>query len=819
MRVFDKQLNREVVQYENFLMPGGGSWEYSVQPQNRAIIASFADSTVRFRLDPHDFGFVFSTHIMNWTNSARVPALGSMNSVLYDFSRTGRGSAAIPNFHFDRITGSTDIGPRGETAVWRVSTDEKKMVWIISRSRPSAEVYRRAFEVGLGDNYSPVGGPFAELIPATRQPYLFSFDGIRPADVDGWISAARSVGAKQIQFHGGDLYRFGDYEVARSVYPRGLQDMRTVNGKLRSEGILPGMQVYTFMLDKRSRFVTPRPHPGLATGQTWTLAENVARGAKVLTLNARSAADFQPAGLTLRVGEELVLLQRVVGSTSTTVRIEVERGALGTADTAHRTGANISSLREAYGHFLVNPRTPLFDQLIDATVNFYNQGNFGAIYFDGIETMYSLTSEADGWYWGAKFVTEVLRRLDEPPLVEFSSYIENFYPYISRYNAWDAPERDYIPFFERHFASNRRGNMPHIPRQMGWIAYHVQNGLAIHNLYPEDLDVVGLAHLLQQQSFSLLNVDHRNYRGIYNFERLSERLKMYVEAADRFGGRTQTFRPEMVSNHTLRRSDRGYTLRPQRIEDYDLLAGLTRRGFSLQPIESDSNRLIRIEFAGIAEIGDRITNRAPTGGGLPLAEFMTPEQRTPNRTAPWDQASIAMTVGSQGQRFTYSIGDRRMTARGMVGFPLPLIPSFTPVSAPAGATDLTNPRYEFHRGVMPINVATDRANLHGATGEPTAIFPKSEPVRRVEMRIGDARFTMENVRPGSYIEIEGGNVRIVGPFAQLAEPQLTNQIASQLPSGFSNGRVDVEFFPGDPGVGAIVRVREVVVGAPIHRFE
>jgi hypothetical protein len=120
---------------------------------------------------------------------------------------------------------------------------------------------------------------------------------------------------------------------------------------------------------------------------------------------------------------------------------------------------------------------------------------------------------------------------------------------------------------------------------------------------------------------------------------------------------------------------------------------------------------------------------------------------------------------------------------------------------------------------MPINAAADRANLLGATGEPTAIFPRSAPVRRVQMRIGEANFTMENVRPGSYLEIEGGNVRIVGPFAQLAEPELANQISSQLPNGYSNGRVDVEFFPGDPGIGAIVRVREVIVGAPIHRFE
>jgi hypothetical protein len=295
---------------------------------------------------------------------------------------------------------------------------------------------------------------------------------------------------------------------------------------------------------------------------------------------------------------------------------------------------------------------------------------------------------------------------------------------------------------------------------------------------------------------------------------------MYVDAADLFRGKFKPFRSEMVRNHTLRRSDRGFTLRPQQIEDYHLLAGLTRRGFSFGPVDRNSDRLIRIEFAGIAEIGDRITTLAPGVDGLPLAEFLTPKQRTPNRTAPWDQASIALSVGSHGQRVTYSIGARRMTARGLTGFPLPLIPSFTPASAATeGAADVANPRYEFHRGVMPINAVADRANLLGATGEPTAIFPRSAPVRRVQMRIGDANFTMENVRPGSYLEIEGGNVRIVGPFGQLAEPELANQISSQLPNGYSNGRVDVEFFPGDPGIGAIVRVREVIVGAPIHRFE
>ena len=75
--------------------------------------------------------------------------------------------------------------------------------------------------------HSPLGGPWALDAPLNRGSYLFNFDGITEDSVDRWIELARSLGITQIDFHGGQSFRFGDCRpnpVAVSSGPRQPQD-------------------------------------------------------------------------------------------------------------------------------------------------------------------------------------------------------------------------------------------------------------------------------------------------------------------------------------------------------------------------------------------------------------------------------------------------------------------------------------------------------------------------------------------------------------------------------------------------------------------
>jgi cytochrome c1 len=103
---------------------------------------------------------------------------------------------------------------------------------------------------------SDVGGPWALEAPINRGSYLFNFGGLSEETAADWIALAQQLGVSQIDFHGGQSFRFGDCRPNPKTYPNGLASLKAAVDRLHAAGISAGFHTYAFFLDKQSRWVT-----------------------------------------------------------------------------------------------------------------------------------------------------------------------------------------------------------------------------------------------------------------------------------------------------------------------------------------------------------------------------------------------------------------------------------------------------------------------------------------------------------------------------------------------------------------------------------
>ncbi|HPA42193.1 MAG TPA: hypothetical protein PKV69_09285, partial [Candidatus Hydrogenedentes bacterium] len=180
---------------------------------------------------------------------------------------------------------------------------------------PMAELrdaLKEALQSADGLEHSPLGGPWAQEAKINRGSYLIATEDVTEANVAYWIQAAHSVGATQLDLHGGHAFRWGDYEVNRDVYPRGRDSLKAVVDTIHSAGLAAGLHTYAFFVSKETPWVTPVPDDRLDTDAVFTLAEGVDAAATEVAVNEDTAAMSAVTGFqvrnsaTLRVGDELI---------------------------------------------------------------------------------------------------------------------------------------------------------------------------------------------------------------------------------------------------------------------------------------------------------------------------------------------------------------------------------------------------------------------------------------------------------------------------------------------------------------------------------
>jgi len=376
-----------------------------------------------------------------------------------------------------------------------------------------------------------VAGPWAHEVPFNHGSYLFNFGSLTETNVDEWIAMVRSLGFTQIDHHGGGagFFRFGDLELNRQNWPEGWESWRRIVDKLHAAGIGSILHTYAFFLDKQSKYVAPVPDPRLDAFRTFTLAEPLTAETTEITVNEPTAqirtitGFFEQNSLVLHIGDELVTFADVTRAPPWKFT-GVKRGALGTRAAAHPRGAPARHLKEMFGLFVPNPESTLFEEIAARHAEVIRHCGFDGVYLDAIDGSSILRGGDACWYWAAKFVVEIQKRLPRPVGMEMSAMWHHFWQYRTRWQAWDYPRRGHKRFVDLHAAEVNGGLL--LPLHLGWWGLQTFDPPQVEPTTPDVMEYLGAKLIGWDAGISLTaGVDRQTLQRTPLFARAVETLR------------------------------------------------------------------------------------------------------------------------------------------------------------------------------------------------------------------------------------------------------------------------------------------------------
>lgn len=434
---------------------------------------------------------------------------------------------------------------------------------------------------------STAGGAWAQQSKEGYGSYLMNFGTLTEKNAEEWVEYCKSVGFNQIDHHGGntDFFLFGSFELNKEKWPDGWNSFKRLNDKLHANGISSIFHTYAFFIDKQSSFVTPVPHPDLASFRSFTLAGSLNTTSDEIVVN-ESTADISlftgfhfPNSLTLRIGNELVTFSGV-SKTAPYKFTGCKRGVNGTKAAGHEKGATADHLKELFGRFLPGPETKLFDEVAGITADIVNKCGFDGIYFDAIDGSDILGGMENYWYYSSKFLFAVASRLTKPVGMEMSAMSHFWWHYRSRWQAWDVPRRGYKKFVDVHVSSLKseeedhgywRGHTPQfnryapltnggllLPLHLGWWHHFVWDPPNTESLFPDDVEYLGCKMIGNNAGLSMASgYQKKDVEENPAFKRLNAIIKQYESL------RHQQYFSEEICR-LLRQPGKEYTLFQQK---------------------------------------------------------------------------------------------------------------------------------------------------------------------------------------------------------------------------------------------------------------
>ncbi len=355
---------------------------------------------------------------------------------------------------------------------------------------------------------SDLGGPWALDAKINQGSYLISTsEYVTEKTVSQWIEVAKRVGATQIDFHGGYPFRWGDFELNAELYPNKKDSLKAVIDAIHQAGLYAGLHTYSFFIDKNTPWVTPVPDPRLDSDAIFTLSNDITSEDTDIYVDENTENMSNVTGffirnsVTLRIENELITYQEVQKNLPYAFR-KCTRGAYGTKPSEHKKGAKVYHLKECFGLFVPDPNTSLFTEVIQKTADLYNYCGFDMIYLDALDGSDILGGWENAWHYSAKFVYELVRRLNKPPVMEMSTFSHHLWCVRSRMGAWDCPMRGKKEFVDYHLVSNRIWKYSFLPTNLGWWGIFDWDAIQPERSMPDELEYVCVKALATDSSLS-----------------------------------------------------------------------------------------------------------------------------------------------------------------------------------------------------------------------------------------------------------------------------------------------------------------------------
>ena len=306
---------------------------------------------------------------VSWDRKAAINVLGTDQYAYIDFERRN-------GYRILRASAVKDIKLKGTGGALIVSKPEKLLDHI-------AQV-EKDFNLPKG-----VESRRNDLINAS---YYWTAN-INPTNVDQHLKFAKMGGFRLMNiyypsFEGGGGYGIiGSYEINKTLYPNGKEDLRKMLDKIKAEGIIPGVHFLHSHIGRKSQYVTPVPDYRLNLVRTFNLSENLRKNDTIVYVEQNPEGSVMAEGCrVLKVGTELISYEDFTtvppyqftgckrGVDNTTVNSLPKGHSIGILDVSEFGATSV----------YINQKTSLQDEIAEKIAAIYDTG-FQFFYFDGSE--------------------------------------------------------------------------------------------------------------------------------------------------------------------------------------------------------------------------------------------------------------------------------------------------------------------------------------------------------------------------------------------------------------------------------------------------
>ena len=389
-------------------------------------------------------------------------------------------------------------------------------------------------------------GPYAKDCPDANRTYTIRVDCLTDENIDEYLELLKGFGVTQVNLHQAKMYRTGDFEVFREVYPNGRQDFKRIIDKLHDNGLKVMLHTYAFFIDsygspekKGGKYLCPVPHKDLNVYRTFTLAEDMDENQTFVKVE-ESLADFKPVfGFTeiqspvLWIDDELIYVRDSDDSSFTNVM----RSAYKTVNKPHKKGTAVKELGSYFTHLMSAKDSELFYEVARNTADFYNECGFDGFYIDAIDGSLALDGNEFSWYHATVFVNEIFKHLKRPPI--FNCCYGPQYPghWFARtlMGAFDTPGRGYRDFIDVHVDFNAKfADRMYLISELGWwslFPYGHQVGWQKKVMWPEDVEYLMVKMLATDSSMCWL-ASFEQYKQVPILASYRPTIQLYTKLRD-----------------------------------------------------------------------------------------------------------------------------------------------------------------------------------------------------------------------------------------------------------------------------------------------
>ena len=363
------------------------------------------------------------------------------------------------------------------------------------------------------------GGPWADTVSEDAKGFYTVFSiTVTDDNFDDVLDSLKRFSINQITLHHYGHYTQGDFKFDKKSYPNGMADFKRIVDKFHAEGILVGIQTYTFFLVPESSYVSPVPHKDLDTIREFTLAEDIDDICNVVPVLESTDGMTVKRGYVsvnspyLWIDDELIEFTEDPKGDFTACK----RGAYNTVPAPHKKGAKVRQLKEYFFLPLAKVGSELFYEIARNTARFYDECGADYFYLDAIDAAFILDGEDYGWYHGADFIREMFTHMKRKPIFDCCynpAYTASWYA-RSRYGAVDESLLAHRQYVDAHLNYNMRtADRMALTPELGWInlfTKYSQNGDIWQNepMSNEDLEYISSKIFATGASLAFLRYFH-----------------------------------------------------------------------------------------------------------------------------------------------------------------------------------------------------------------------------------------------------------------------------------------------------------------------